>query len=185
MLSGEPLRGESVARFGRTAARLTAPCELPLAEHRHELNAGPDGLRRVKRFQPSHGTGDPLDPSMILFNNLGKILACADCERGAALLIITLEGRCIGGTPVDRDFLWYPTAADRLRQKAQGSRLIALCGEQKVNGVAGLLHGARALRPVAFDLDVRFVPPPTDPDSTRVAMERLFQQGAVLQVLVG
>jgi len=28
-----PLRGESVELFGRTAARLTAPFELPLAEH--------------------------------------------------------------------------------------------------------------------------------------------------------
>ena len=47
-----PLRGQGVELFGRTATRLTAPFELPLAEHMHELNAGEGGLRRVKRFKP-------------------------------------------------------------------------------------------------------------------------------------
>ena len=32
-LPTEPLRGERVALFNRTAARLTASCELPLVEH--------------------------------------------------------------------------------------------------------------------------------------------------------
>ena len=36
----EPLRGQSVELFGRTAALLTAPCKLPLSQHVHQLNAG-------------------------------------------------------------------------------------------------------------------------------------------------
>jgi len=48
----EPLRGESVELFGRTEARLTAPFELPLAEHMYEFNAGEGGLRGVERLEP-------------------------------------------------------------------------------------------------------------------------------------
>ena len=39
-LSGCPLRGQGIEWFGRTAARLPAPFELPLAEHMYEFNAG-------------------------------------------------------------------------------------------------------------------------------------------------
>ena len=39
-LAGYPLRGQGVELFGRTAALLTPPFKLPLAQHVHELNAG-------------------------------------------------------------------------------------------------------------------------------------------------
>jgi hypothetical protein len=39
-LSRCPLRGQGVELFGRTAALLTTPFKLPLAQHVHELNAG-------------------------------------------------------------------------------------------------------------------------------------------------
>ena len=48
----EPLRGQSVELFGRTAALLTAPCKLPFAQHVHQLNAGEGGLRGGERFEP-------------------------------------------------------------------------------------------------------------------------------------
>ena len=82
-----PLRGESVELFGRTAARLTAPFELPLAEHMYEFNAGEGGLRCVKRFKPEHGTGDALHPAMVLFDNVVEILDSTDGDGGAVLLI--------------------------------------------------------------------------------------------------
>src|SRR4029077_9861731 len=73
----------------------------------------------------------------------------------------------------------YPMATDRLLQEPQGSLLIALLGEQKVNRLALLIHGTIEVTPYAFDLDVRLVHPPTDPHRTLPAVEHLLQQGTV------
>src|SRR4029077_14797945 len=73
----------------------------------------------------------------------------------------------------------YPMATDRFLQEPQGRLLIALLGEQKVNRLALLIHGTIEIAPLALDLDVRLVHPPTDPHRTLPAVERLLQQGTV------
>jgi hypothetical protein len=44
-------------------------------------------------------------------------------------------------------------AADGLRQEPFGGVLIALCCQQEINGLAGLIYGAIEVVPLAFDLD--------------------------------
>jgi hypothetical protein len=113
------------------------------------------------------------------FHNVVEILDLADFDRGAVLLVVALDGRFVGRTPVDGDLLRHAVAADRLLEKAERGRFVPLRGEQKVNGLAGLIHGAIEVVPLPFDLDVGLVHTPTDPYRALAAMERLLQQGTV------
>src|SRR6266702_77639 len=81
----------------------------------------------------------------------------------------------IGRTPIDGDLLWHAVAADGLGQKPLGGLLIALFGQQDIDGLAGLIHGAIEVIPLPFDLDIRLVHAPADPHRTLPAMKCLFQ----------
>src|SRR5947208_11278692 len=95
---------------------------------------------------------------MILFDNVVEILDLADFDRGALLGIVALDGGFIGRTPVDGDLLRHAVAADRFREKAERGLLVPLRGEQKINGLAGLIHGAIEGVPLALDLDRQQLP---------------------------
>ena len=73
---------------------------------------------------------------MVLLNNVVEIFNLADGNRGAVLLIVALDGRFIGRTPVDGDFLRYAVAAGRLRQEPLGGLLVPVLCEEKVEVVS-------------------------------------------------
>src|SRR6266702_8716511 len=52
-----------------------------------------------------------------------------------------------------------------------------LC-EEKVNGLAVLIHRAVEIAPLTFDTDGGFVHAPADPDQPLAPVKRLFQHGA-------
>jgi hypothetical protein len=63
---------------------------------------------------------------MILFHDIIEILDLADGDGGTVLLVVALDRRLIGRTPIDGDLLWHAVAADGLGQKPLGGLLIAL-----------------------------------------------------------
>jgi hypothetical protein len=69
-VAGGGLRGQRVELFGRGEALLDPTRKLPFAQHVHQFDANQGGLRRVKRFEPEHGTGDPLYSAMVLFHDV-------------------------------------------------------------------------------------------------------------------
>jgi hypothetical protein len=54
-----------------------------------------------------------------------------------------------------------------------------MLGEQKVNGLAVLIHRPIQIAPLAFDLDVGLIHPPTDPHRPLAPMEGFLQQRTV------
>ena len=48
------------------------------AQHVSQFDAEEGGLRRVKRFEPEHGPGDPLHRAMVLFDHIVEIFDLAD-----------------------------------------------------------------------------------------------------------
>jgi hypothetical protein len=77
------LRGEGVEVFGHREALVSGiHHQLPFLEHVHELDAGQRCLCGVKRFEPQHGTGDPLHRSMIVFDDMIQIFHLADEDSG-------------------------------------------------------------------------------------------------------
>jgi len=117
------------------------------------------------------------------YNNVVAILGFTDGDGGAVLLIIALDGRFMGCTPVDGDLLLHAVAADRLGEEPLRSVRIALCCQQEINGLAGLIHGTIEVIPLAFDLDIRLIHAPADPHRTLTPVKRLFQQGTVFHDL--
>jgi len=70
------------------------------------------------------------------FHNVGEILDLADDDRSAVFLVVALDGRFIGRTPVDGDLLRHAVAADRLRQEPLGGLLVPFLCEEKVEVVS-------------------------------------------------
>src|SRR5262249_13303956 len=174
-LSVEGLRGQGVEQFGRSEALVSLlDYQLPFLDHVHELNPHQGVLGCLERFEPQHRPCHPLDTSMILLHNVVEILNLADGDRGAVLGIVALDSGFIGRTPVDGDLLRHAMAADRFLEKAERGLLVPLLGEQKVNGLTGLIHRAIEIVPLTFDLDIGLVHPPTHPHRALPAMKRLF-----------
>ena len=93
--------------------------------------------------------------------------------------VIAFDGGFIGITAVDSNGLRKPVAADRLLQKPERGLCIAVLRQQKVNGLAVLIHRTIEVVPLPFDLDIGLVHAPADPHRALPAMKRLFQQGTV------
>src|SRR5262245_6758663 len=146
----------------------------------HELDAGQRALRCFKRLEPQHRARHPLDGSMVLFHDIIQIFHLPDDDVGAVRLIVALDGRVIGRTPIDRDRLRDPVTVARLRQKAERGLGISVLGEQKVDGLPGRIHRSIQVSPLAFDPNGGLVQAPAAPDRALAAMEGLFQQGTVL-----
>src|SRR4051812_45713551 len=110
---------------------------------------------------------------MVLFDHVVEILTLTDGDGGAMLLVVALDRRFVGPTPVDRDLLRYAMATDRLGQKAFRGLLVALLREEKVNCLACFIHGAIEIAPFALHLNVGLVHAPTAPYRALTPVKRL------------
>ncbi len=81
----EGVGSQGVELCGCTAALLTAPFQLPLTQHVHQLNAGAGGWCGIEGFASSHGTRHPLLASRVLFDDMVEIRDLADRDRGPVL----------------------------------------------------------------------------------------------------
>jgi hypothetical protein len=70
---------------------------------------------------------------MVLLYDIIQVFDLADGDGRAVLLVIAFDRGFIGVTAVNRDRVGEPVAADRLLQKPERGRCIAVLGEQKVN----------------------------------------------------
>ncbi len=143
-LSVGGLSGEGVELFGRSEALVSGlDHQLFFLDHVHEFDPDERVLGCVKRFEPQHGPCHPLHSSMILLHDIVEILDLADGDRGAVLLIVALDGRFIGRTPVDGDLLRHAVAADRLRQKPLSAACSSRCSVSRKSMVWPVLSTAR------------------------------------------
>ena len=117
---------------------------------------------------------------MILLHDIVEILDLSNDDGRAMLLVIAPDGRRIGLTPVNGDLFGHAVPADGLGQKALGSPLVPLLGQQKVNRLASPIHRTVQVLPLAFDTNVRLIEPPAHPHGPLAAVERLFQLRTVL-----
>jgi hypothetical protein len=77
-----------------------------------QLNTYKGRLRRLKRCEPQQGPCDPFHPTMILLDDVVEILALADFNRRAVLMVVALDGGFIGLTAINRDLLRDAMTAD-------------------------------------------------------------------------
>ena len=81
----------------------------------------------------------------------GFLLQCRNCRRISAALI-------------DRDFVRKTVLLNGFLEEAPGGFLVAVGGQQEVDGLAVSIDGAVKVFPLALDLDVRFIYPPARAD---------------------
>jgi len=86
------------------------------------------------------------DPAQRYYANISP----TDHDSDAVLLVVALEGCCIGLAAINRARLGDTVPADRLLQKPQRSLFVPLCGEQTVNSVAVLIHDTGQIPPLTF-----------------------------------
>jgi hypothetical protein len=113
------LDGQGVELCSRRKTLVSPPLDpqLLFLDHVYEFDPDQRVVGRCKRFESEHGTGDPFDCPMILFDDVVEIFDLADFYRSTMFLVVTLDGGFIGVTPVNRDRLRDPVPADRLLEK--------------------------------------------------------------------
>ena len=168
-------RDQRVALFGRSEACVTGPAQpLCLLDHVHALAPTQGVLGCLKRFDPHHGSGYPLDGSMSLLHDGVEVLHLADADGGAVCLVGAVDDGFIGGTAVHRDRFGEPVAADRLLQQPPRGLWVPVRGAQNVQGLAVWIHRPRQSAPVPLPLAVRCVYPPAHPPRTLAPREGLL-----------
>jgi hypothetical protein len=68
--------------------------------------------------------------------------------------VVPPDRRRTGLAAINRDPVGHPMTADRFRKKAQGGVSTSLLREEKVNGLAGLVHRTIEIALLSLHLDV-------------------------------
>jgi hypothetical protein len=85
------------------------------------------------------GTGDSLDRSMILLQDLIEIFHLADDDRRPVLGIVAPKSRPIGLTAIHGDRFRHAMLADRLGEESCDGLLVALFRQRKIDRLPGLI----------------------------------------------
>src|SRR5512144_2247719 len=101
---------------------------------------------------------------MILLYQVVYVLALADLDRLTGFLLECLERRGIGAAFVDRDFVRQAVLPNRFLEEAPGGFLIAMGGEEEVDGLSLLIDSTVKVFPLPLDLNVGLVHPPARAD---------------------
>ena len=109
-----------------------------------------------------------------------QILDLTNLDGRLALGIQRVKRGQIGAAFVDGYRLGRAVLTDCLFEEAPGSSLVPLGPEQKIDGVARLIHGPVKILPRALDLDIGFINPPALADRTLVLAKRLSNSGTSL-----
>ncbi len=134
----------------------------------HQLDTLQSGPGRTKSFETEHRPNNALDGPVVLFNQVVQILL-ADLDFVANFFLECIKSGLISAALVDRDFVRQAVLPYRFPEKAQRGLLIAVDGEQEIDGLACFVDGAVEISPLAFDFDVRLVNPPARADWALVA----------------
>jgi hypothetical protein len=73
-------------------------------------------------------------------------------DHCAVLRVVSPDGRSIHLAPIDGDLLRHSKTSDGFGQRGRGRPLVALLGEQKIDGLARLVHRAVEIPPLPLTL---------------------------------
>lgn len=154
-------------------------CELALADHVHELEAGKHVVGGAERFEVEHRPGHPLDGAMVLFDDVVEVFDLAHQDRHVAAGVDRIDRRLVGAALVHRDLLWLAVSSPGLIEEALRRVHVTLCRQQDVDGlaIAMLVDGAVEVLPDALDLDVGLIHAPAAADWALVFTGHLLDRG--------
>jgi hypothetical protein len=112
---------------------------------------------------------------MVLFHDIIEILHLANTDCRPVFCVVTANSRSVGLTPINGNLLGHVMPADRLGEKAFGRLLVALLGQEEIDGLAVFIDGTIQVAPLPFHPDVRFVHAPADPHGALRAVKCFLQ----------
>ena len=114
-------------RSGYTACVVVA--QLPFADHVHELNAAKDDACATKGFEAQHRPNDPLNRSVVLFDDVVEILALSNDDRRVLRSVVGFDGSFVGAALVDGHDLGRSVVLDGTGEETVRRSLIAFGGQ--------------------------------------------------------
>jgi len=150
-------------------------CELALADHVHQFDAGEHGARGPERFEVEHRLGQPLDGAMALLDNVVEVIHLVHEDRHVASGFDRIHGRLVGAALVHRDFVWIAVRSHGLVEEALRRGHVALRSQQEVDGLAMLVDGALEVFRDALDFDVNLIHAPAAADRALVFWGHLLE----------
>jgi hypothetical protein len=123
-------------------AHLAHRQQLTLPDHVHEFDAGKCHRGRPEGFETQHRPQQPLDGSMVLFDDVVEVFDLTDLGARFLLGIVAFDRRRVGTTLVDRDLPRRAVPFDCLAQEPQRRFAIPLAVSRK-STVAPALSTAR------------------------------------------
>jgi hypothetical protein len=88
--------------------------QLALPDHVHEFEAGQRHGGGPEGLEPQHRPHQPLDGSMILFDDVVEVFDPTDLDACLSFGIVAFDRRGIGNALVNRDLLGRTVPLDRL-----------------------------------------------------------------------
>jgi hypothetical protein len=144
-----PIRGQSVALFGHTAAGLFPAPALCLAQHRYAFDADADGLCHIERFASQHRPGEVVEGSMVRLHHVVEIFALTDDDCRLVCCVIALESGFMGRPAVHGHLLGYPAVStDGLDEQPLSRWRIAKLGAEKGDRRAFFVDRTREIVPL-------------------------------------
>ena len=123
-------------------------------DHVHEFDALQGGPGRTEGLEPQHGADDPFHGPVVLFYPVVEVLDRAHLDLGTGFFLERVKGRRVGPALVDGDLLRETLLSNGFLEEAPGGLLVAVGGQQEVDGLTVPIDGAVEVLPLAFDLDV-------------------------------
>jgi hypothetical protein len=93
-------------------------------------------------LKTKHRPDDPFDQAVILLNQIVQILDLTDLNLVAGFLVACLDSRGIGAALVNHDLVRQTMLLNSFLEKAQRGFLIAMVGQEEINGLILLIDGA-------------------------------------------
>jgi hypothetical protein len=107
-------RGQRVVLSRWCLILLSCFNQLSLTNGMHNFNAGDRTARSPKGLEPEHRTDDAFHCSMVLFNEVVKVLGVADEDRSVVGTVVLLKRRGIRATLIDCNLFREPVVANGL-----------------------------------------------------------------------
>jgi hypothetical protein len=90
--------------FGGRQTLTVASVHLTFLEHVHEFDSAQGDAGRTEAYEPKHGSDDPLDGPMSLFNQVVQVLVLTDLDFVTGFFDERFNGGSIGSASIEGDF---------------------------------------------------------------------------------
>ena len=145
----------------------------------HDLDAGEQDAGAAQRLEADHRSGNAFDCAVVLLDEVVEVFRLAHLDVQTAVGLDARDCSRVRAALVDGDLLGHAVQVYGALEECPGCGVVWLGAQQEVNGVAVAVDRPLQLPPLAADLHVGLVHPPTQADwalaPTRVVLRQAIK----------